>query len=274
MVVEWNADLYAQNTAHHRAYDDDVLAPLQIAPDWQILDVGSGAGDFSARLAALVPSGTVLGVDRSAPLVARAAADHTDVANLAFATHSAEDVGSLAPLALPSGRLTGPPFDLVISTATLHWVAAADHPQVYDGVKRVLRPGGIFRAEFGGFGQIAATVSVLNEESARFGGPQNPWNFPPPEEVTDALRAAGFSLDGGFVRLVNQIRAVPDRDALRGWLESQVLIAYETGLTPEHYATFCSRAIARLTEEARRDDGRFDQDYVRLDLLATVPLTS
>ena len=263
--VEWDAELYAKNTAHHRAYDDHVLDPLDLRPGWQVLDIGSGAGDFSARLAALVPDGSVLGVDLSRALVERARASHSDVANLSFETLGAQHLDELVPS--PVGSLqSGPPFDLAISTATLHWVPGEDHPRLYRTLRQLLRPGGWFRAEFGGAGQMTDTLEVLNEESVRLGGPRTPWYFPEPVEVADRLVDAGFNLEAGFVRLVPQLRSVPDAAALRSWLESQVLIAYRPGLG-NRYEAFRRIVIERLTDEGRRHDDSYDQHYVRLDLL-------
>jgi len=265
--IEWDAELYAKNTAHHRAYDDHVLDPLDVGTDWRVLDLGSGAGDFSARVAALVPDGSVLGLDQSAALVTRAAASHRSLANLGFVALAAQELDELSPVELSPGRRSGPPFDLVVSTATLHWVPGADHPALYRAIRRLLVAGGRFRAEFGGAGQMADTRAILDEESTRLGGPRTPWYFPEPEEVAGRLVEAGLDLGGGFVRLVPQRRAVPDVAALRSWLDSQVLIAYRPGLGDANYSRFRQRVLERLSEEVRRDDGSYDQNYVRLDLL-------
>ena len=245
-AVEWGAELYARNTAHHHAYDDHVLDPLDIARGLAGPRHRERSGRFlGAGRRPRVPDGSVLGIDLSAPLVGRAEETHRAVANLSFVRLGAQQLEELAPVALEGGASTGPPFDLVISTATLHWVPAADHPALYRTIRRMLRPGGRFRAEFGGSGQMADTLEVLGEESARLGGPRCPWYFPQPDEIADALVAAGLELDRGFVRLVPQLRSVPDAEALRAWLESQVLIAYRPWLAPNEYAQFCERVASR-----------------------------
>jgi trans-aconitate methyltransferase len=203
----WNPDEYASATAHHRAYDDAVLDPITITPDARILDLGSGVGDLTRRLAGIASAGNVLGLDRSPALVDSARHAHRDVSNVAFTVCSAEDLIDLEPVTLPNGDRTGPPFDLVISTATLHWVPQSRHRAVYDGVFGVLRPGGAFRAEFGGSGQIAPVRAVLDLISTELDGPVSPWYFPTPDEVEKPVREAGFTLDGGFCRLVEQVKS-------------------------------------------------------------------
>ncbi|HUZ19509.1 MAG TPA: methyltransferase [Acidimicrobiales bacterium] len=267
-AVRWDASEYGANTGHHRAFDDHVLGPLRFEPGWHVLDVGCGVGDLTARIAGLVPQGWALGVDAAPPLVAAAAANHGEISNLAFAEWRAERLGELGDRSLRDGRRIGPPFDLVVSTAALHWVPAHDHPAVYTGIREVLRPGGVLRAEFGGTGQIASVREVLDEESGRLGGAVSPWCFPDPNTVRAQVLMAGLSLADGFVRLVRQRRSIPDAGAFVGWLTSQVLIAYAPGLDAAAAERFRERSIARLLVEARRADGSYDQEYVRVDVLA------
>jgi trans-aconitate 2-methyltransferase len=112
---------------------------------------------------------------------------------------------------------------------------------------------------------------VLNTVASELGGSPDPWYFPGVAEVESELRATGFDLDGGFVRLVHQRRSVPDLAAFTGWLDSQVLIAYQPSLPPDTYEQFRRLALERFSSRGPRDDGTFDQDYVRMDLMVTKP---
>jgi trans-aconitate methyltransferase len=258
----WDASLYAGNTAHHRAFDDAVLAGADLRPGQDVLDLGCGVGDLTAQVAELVsPGGAVLGVDASPRMIEQAAANARP--GLDFTVCAAQDLDTVVA---PAST------DVVLSVACLHWIPAADHTGVLASVRRALRPGGTFRAEFGGAGQIAAARGILDEESARLGGPTGPWYFPTAEEYADRLAGADLRLDRGHTRLVHQRRAVPDGPALLGWLRSQVLVAYSPGLPDDAArAAFTQVAERRCLAELRRADGTYDQDYVRLDLLAHAP---
>jgi trans-aconitate methyltransferase len=269
--AQWNAALYAGNTAHHRAYDDHILGPLTIEERFAVLDLGSGAGDLTAKLAAAVPTGSVVGIDASLPLIESSRTRFSAADNVGFVHLRAQDLDQLEALTLGDGRVTGPPFDLILTVATLHWVPSAAHPELYSRLFDLLVEGGRFRADFGGAGQIAQVREILDEESSALGGTTSPWYFPTAEAVETQLLAAGFELTGGFVRLVTQRRSVPDLNALIGWLDSQVLIAYQPSLDGAAYPIFRERAIQRLREVGPRPDGTFDQDYVRVDLLVTKP---
>jgi trans-aconitate 2-methyltransferase len=253
--VTFDGALYAANTAHHRAHDDEVLAGVPLTPGTRVLDLGCGSGDFTSSLVPLVtPGGRVVGLDVSPSQVAHARANH---APAEFVVGRAQDVGVLFPPAS---------FDVVVSVATLHWVPAVDQPAVLAGVASALRDGGVLRIDMGGAGQIEAARAVLDQVSARFGGPSSPWYFPSPEDYRPLLDAAGFSVLR--LRLLRQRRAFRDRAAFEGWLRSQVLPAYLPRIAPDVRTSFVQACLDEGEARLRRPDGGYDQDYVRLDVLA------
>jgi trans-aconitate 2-methyltransferase len=257
VTTAWDAELYAANTAHHRRHDADFLGELRLPAGARVLDVGCGVGDFTARLAGLADS--VLGVDADPGMVATAASRYGSQ-SVRFAVARAQELDRV----VPAGSM-----DAVFSVAALHWVPAAEHPAMLAQVRRVLRPGGLFRAEFGGQGQIAAVKAILDEESARLGGGPAGWFFPAPADYRPLLAAAGFEVPAdGWVRLLRQVREFPAADGMLGWLRSQTFPAYEPVLPAGASAAFRARSEERAVAELRRADGSFDIDFVRLDLLA------
>jgi trans-aconitate methyltransferase len=257
MTDAWNGSLYAANTAHHRKHDAEFLETLEIRPTDHILDLGAGVGDFTKSLAALSEGGRILGVDASPSQIDLAMQSTTP--GVEFRVGRAQDLDRV---------VHGETFDLVVSRAVLHWIPGTEHPRVLTAVLNVLRPGGVFRAEFGGDGQIAAVREVLDEESERLGGPRSPWFFPTAEAYRALLETVGFRLSAGFVRLLHQRRAMPTAEALVEYLRSQVFLAYDGGMDSERRDRFRERCADRVRKELRRADGSYDLDFVRLDLLA------
>ena len=182
-----------------------------------MLDVGCGVGDFTARLATLGPGVEVLGVDADPGMIAAAARRATP--SVRFAVCRAQELDRVVP---------ADSTDAVFSVAALHWVPATDHPGMLGQIRRVLRAGGLFRAQFGGQGQIAAVKAILDEESARLGGGPAGWFFPAPADYRALLAAAGFAVpDDGWVRLLRQVRRFRTAGQMLGWLRSQTFPAYE-----------------------------------------------
>jgi trans-aconitate 2-methyltransferase len=253
--MSFDGTLYAANTAHHRAHDADILGDLPLTPGTSVLDLGCGSGDLTASLVPLVaPGGRVVGVDVSASQIEHARAHHDGAE---FLVGRAQDVGDLFPPAS---------FDVVVSVATLHWVPDADQPSALRGVASVLRPGGVLRIDMGGAGQIEAARELLDEVSARFGGPASPWYFPSASGYRGRLEAAGLGVRRA--RLGTQRRPFPDAAAFDGWLRSQILPAYLPGIAPERHSDFAQACLTAGIDQLRRGDGSYDQDYVRLDVLA------
>ena len=163
-LAPWDGALYAANTRHHRVYDGAVLDTLVLRPRHHVLDLGCGSGDITANVAEQVPDGIVVGLEPQPSLLAEARACARP--NQRFVQGRVQDLGSLFP--------NGEAFDIVMSRSVLHWVPLADHPGMLAQVRRLLRPGGWYRAEFGGAGNIPAVLSLLDDVSRRLGGPVTP----------------------------------------------------------------------------------------------------
>ena len=257
-LPRWDAS-YAQNTGHHRVYDDLFLETTPLAPDGRVLDIGCGPGDFTRIVADRVAAGHVVGLDPQTVLLEQARA--RAASNQSFVLGPAQQLGELFP---HDGS-----FDVVMSRAALQWVPIADHPGILAECLRLLRPGGWFRLEMGGAGNIPAMVALLDQVSPAHGGRLSPWTFPNAGKYLDLLEAAGFVVDraeGGYVRTMAQRRPF-DLASLVGWLRSQCYQAFDDSIPPERQAAFRAEVERRL-DEVRRPDGTFDQTYVRLDALA------
>ncbi len=209
---------YAAATGHHRAHDADVLAPVAWRAGMRVLDLGCGVGDLTARVAGLVAPGEVLGVDSSASQV-----EHARAANpgpgVRYEVARAQELDRVVPAGWA---------DVVLSVAVLHWVVEADQPGVMAQVARALAPGGVLRLDMGGAGQIEDTREVLDEVAAehgvaglavvlpRRGRPPGRCSWAPGCGRSTCACSGQRRRDGG-------------RDALEGWLRSQVLPGYGRG---------------------------------------------
>ena len=106
----WSGAEYARHSSLQQAMASQVLALLELRGDEHLLDIGCGDGRISARIAALVPRGTVCGVDVSPDMIGFAQQAHADVANLHFMVADARQ--------LPFDGS----FDAAVSFNALHWV--------------------------------------------------------------------------------------------------------------------------------------------------------
>ncbi|MGI5348018.1 methyltransferase domain-containing protein [Streptomyces sp. CA-250714] len=114
----------------------------QLREDHRVLDIGCGPGTITADLAALVPQGSVTGLDAAAGVLeqARATAEEHGLSNVEFTT------GDVHALAFPDGS-----FDVVHAHQTLQHVG--DPVGALREMRRVCAPGGVVAvrdADYGG----------------------------------------------------------------------------------------------------------------------------
>src|SRR5262245_50533684 len=151
-TMAWQGDQYAPQAQHHRTLDEwfDAWHPPQ--PDDAVIDAGCGTGEFTARLAAIVPNGHVIGVEPDTSMLDRAREKTRP--NLEFRAGRLQDLDSVCE---PASA------DLVVSRAVFHWIPISEYHRCYEAIARVLKPGGWFHAESGGFGNVQRIVSLMHD---------------------------------------------------------------------------------------------------------------
>lgn len=258
LPAPWSGADYREQSRHHRTADEWFLARHRPAPDACVVDAGCGTGEFTARLADLVPRGRVTGVEPDQSMLAVARTQERS--NLRF-----------VPGTLPELHLAVPPHsaDLVVSRAAFHWITLPEYARCYAAVHTVLRPGGWLHAESGGTGNVRRVREILDAVAADWGLPPARVTFPDAGTAYDLVVAAGFRVPEGGVLTVAQRRGF-DREQLLGFLRTQAALAYLAGAGEDTARGFWQAVVARLDDFAN-PDGSFDQTFVRLDLLAQRP---
>ena len=243
MSQTWNPESYGKNGAFVHQLASGVVDWLAPQPGERILDIGSGDGQLTQRIAST--GAQVSGVDASPHMAASAR-------SLGLAV----EVANAESLPHPDAS-----FDAVFSNAALHWVR--DHDAMLAGVHRVLRPGGRFVAEMGGHGNIAAIRVALIAVLERHGFPGREDNvnyYPTPESYTRRLEKHGFRVE----RIALIPRPTPlGEGGMAAWLNTfrrGVLDTLPETLRP----SVVDETVALLAQALRDEDGNWVADYVRL----------
>lgn len=236
----WSAGSYDTHARFVSDLAGGVMEWLDPKAGEHILDLGCGDGVLTAELAE--KGAVVRGVDSSEDFVTTCRArgleaDLMDGQDLTFENE----------------------FDAVFSNAALHWMTRAG--DVVKGVRKALRPGGRFVAEFGGHGNVAAIVTAMRAVAMRHGGDLSlamPWYFPSPDCYRGLLEEHGFE-----VRRISLIpRPVVLKTGIEGWL---MLFRKPFFQQFESEAENVLRETIELLRPALRDgDGNWTADYVRL----------
>lgn len=171
-----------------RPFGDAALAAARPARDEAVLDVGCGCGDTSLVLAGLVGrGGRVVGLDASAPMLARARERLSSPSNVTFVEGDAS--------AEPVERGT---FDLLFSRFGVMFFP--DPAVAFGRLRTRLRPGG--RLAFVCWKALAdnpwaavpfeAAASVLGRPDPQGPDAPGPFSFGDPARVHSILESAGF----------------------------------------------------------------------------------
>ncbi|MFJ9457795.1 class I SAM-dependent methyltransferase [Kitasatospora sp. NPDC101447] len=138
----WNGDEGRYWSEHHdrwnavnEGFDRPLLAAAAIAPADRVLDIGCGAGQTTRLAAEAAAHGSVLGLDLSAPMLARARALAADRDPRRPAGRIAFEQGDAQVHPLPAAA-----FDVAISRFGIMFF---DNPAAaFANIARALRPGG------------------------------------------------------------------------------------------------------------------------------------
>jgi trans-aconitate methyltransferase len=243
----WDPQQYERHGAFVHGLAGGVLEWLAPVAGERILDLGCGDGQLTKRIVAT--GAGVVGIDSSPQMVAAAHELGLDVT-----------VGDAE--AIPFDARS---FDAVFSNAALHWVR--NHDAMLGGVKRVLKPGGRFVAEFGGHGNIAAIRVAMRSAIERFGldASRDDVNYyPTPQVYARRLEQHGFTVER--MALIPRPTPLPE-GGMKGWIRTFRRGVLET--MPEEVRDKIVEEAARLLAPALLDEeGNWTADYVRLRFIA------
>jgi trans-aconitate methyltransferase len=257
----WDAKDYAQHSTAQLQWANELLGKLICRGDESMLDIGCGDGKITATIARMLPHGGVTGLDASAEMIrlARESYPERKYPNLSFVQQDARTIS------LPEQ------FDLVFSTAALHWIR--EHDLVLRSIRGCLKPGGRILLQMGGRGNAAAVFASLRsviatpEWSPYFTDFVPPYCFYAPEEYDAWLVQEGFR--GDRVELIPK-EMVHTVDGFRGWLRT-TWFPYTDRLPVALRDRFLDELTAAYIADWPLDAaGNIRVQMVRLDVAAAV----
>ncbi len=243
-VNNWDANNYK----NHASFVSDLAMPVVdlLAPkkDEYILDMGCGEGTLAIEIQKR--GAKVKAIDLSADMVEKAKAKGIDASVMSITSMDFKKE-----------------FDGVFSNAVLHWIRDSDI--VIKNVNKVLKNGGRFVAEFGGYGNAKNIVEGMKEVfelNSDFGEFIDPWYFPTVEEYKKLLEANGFKVE--YIELIP--RPTP-MDDMVNWLDIFANGIVEH-LNSEQKTRFKQDAVQILKPKLYSKKNGWMLDYIRLRVKA------
>ncbi|CAK5281286.1 unnamed protein product [Mycena citricolor] len=260
----WSAPLYNKAAAfvYSQAFTAPVLDMLAAQPGEKIVDLGCGSGEITLELENVVhqaPGGLVVGVDFSESMIAQAkkiGVKHAFVA----------DIQALESSQLDELAGNDLKFDAAFSNAALHW-CKRDPSGVLESVKKVLKPGGRFVAEMGGFLNCIGIRSALHAALRKRGQDPivaDPWFFPSVEDYSQMLTAASFEIQQ--ITLVARVTPLPE--GVKGWLECFARTSFLGAFSDAQAAEIIDEVVDALRMDCQDAAGNWAMMYSRLRFCA------
>ena len=255
----WNAaaEDYVKNASYVPQLSNKVVRLLNAQPNEKILDLGCGDGILTAMLKPLCAN--VLGSDVSPDMI-----------------KIAESRG-LDAIVMPAQRtaeLGAERFDAVFSNAALHWILKTeeDRERTGKGVHYVLKPGGRFVYECGGFGNCAEVVSALvialldKGVSLEKIEEAYPWWFATENETRSWLISNGFTIES--IEFEHRPTELPKTQTIKDWIALFGSWATNMVCESERDDVLEKAEKAMRMTSRRSEDGVWVVQYMRIRVFA------
>ncbi len=256
-AASWDPAQYLRFTDERLRPALDLLAQVPLDAPSRVVDLGCGAGNVTAILQRRFPHASVVGVDGSAAMLAKAreAAPGCRFEQGDFATWA------------PAAEEPAP--DLIYSNAALHWVGG--HESLFPRLVSLLAPGGVLAVQMPAMHD--APLRRLQNEVAVYG----PWA----EVLRDARFARAILTAGEYYDLLRPHVAALDlwettylhvltgEDAVVEWAAGSSLRPFLDKLPEGLRAAYRAAYAAALRPHyPRRTDGATLLPFQRLFVLA------
>lgn len=236
--MTWNPEQYHRFQVARSAPARDLQAMIPDRDFGHIVDLGCGTGEQTLELARRFPAASVLGLDSSAEMLAKAQAQQAP--NLSFVQG---DIQSLAG-----------DFDLIYSNAALQWLP--DHPALLTRLWAQLNPGGVLAVQVPAnhdhashrlLGETAADFTAELGGFSRFGTAHGASPVLTPARYAELLDVLG----AGEITSISKVYPVvlPGAEGLIEWTRGTALVPYLSKLEEADRQRFLEAYRARLAAE-------------------------
>jgi trans-aconitate 2-methyltransferase len=233
----------------------DLLQRIDAEAPATVYDLGAGAGNVTRLIAARWPDARIVGVDSSAEMLAKAAAENPTI------EWQRADLLTWRPER---------PADVIYSNAALHWLP--EHPRLLASLIGALAPNGVLAVQmprnFGAPSHTSITETAL-------GGPWrpvlepllNPSPVSPPECYYDLLAPLAAGLDIWETEYLQVLEgANPVKEWTKGTWLGPLLAALDEPERSRFEAAYGERVAAAYPP---RGDGKTLFPFRRMFLIAT-----
>lgn len=221
--MPWDPACYERFRQERYAPFEDALALVRPKPHMQVVDLGCGTGELTARLFQALPQAIVTGVDSSAEMLVKTTPWEQPHLNFRL--------GDLS-------QITGE-WDLIFSHAAIQWVD--DHPQLISFLFHHLRPGGQLVLQMpSNHGHISHRLIQQVASTEPFATALQGWQRQSPVLPVGRYAALLYQCGGLDLVVYEKVypHVLPDAQAIVEWVKGTALVPYLERLPSELQEAF------------------------------------
>lgn len=244
--MSWSPTQYLKFAAPRLRPALDLFAQVQLEAPALVCDLGCGTGQLTRLMSERWPAARVVGVDGSAEMLARAAAE-TPTGRIEW---QRADLAGWSPPPSPQGDGKGAPQraaeaapQLIYSNAALHWLP--DHATLLPRLLETLAPGGVLAVQMPRNFEAPSHTAIA--DTVRSG----PWR----ERLAPMLQPSPVAAPAWYFDLL-----APRASALDVWETEYLQVLTGTDPVKEWTkGTWLAPFLAALADDGER--ARFEADY-------------
>ena len=255
-TFEFDGKKYKMASIHQKEWGNTLIAELKLKGDERILDLGCGDGVLTEQLSLSVPNGKVLGIDASMGMIETAKGIIKN--NVEFQQVDINEINYKNE------------FNIIFSNAALHWIK--DHKRLLDNAYQALKFQGIILWDFGGAGNCANFIDVIQEKittikfTEYFRTFEWPWFMPSKAQYKGLIDSVGFSK----VEIIeeNKDRYFSNADEMIRWIDQPSIVPFIERVPDEKKESFRKEVIQLMVEKTEQKDGRCFETFRRINVTA------
>ena len=255
-AYEFDGEKYKQASRHQKEWGNNLISQLHLSGAETVLDLGCGDGVLSEQIAQLVPKGKVIGIDASYGMLQTAKKIKCD--NLSFIQM---DINNME---------FSNEFDIIFSNAALHWIK--DHKRLLDNAYQALKFQGILLWDFGGSGNCANFIDVIQEKirnskfTEYFRTFEWPWFMPSKSQYEELVSSIGFS--DFTITEVNRDRYFSNAEEMIKWIDQPCIVPFLKCIPDNKKTSFRDEIISEMMRKTRQPNGTYFETFRRLKIYA------
>ena len=233
----------------------DLLQRIDREAPSSVYDIGAGAGNVTRLIAARWPAARIVGVDSSAEMLAKAAAENPGI------EWQEADLATWRP---------DRPAEIIYSNAALHWLDG--HDRLFRGLFAALAPKGVLAVQiprnFGARSHTSITEAALAGPWRRVLEPLlRPAPVAEPDFYYDLLAPRAASLD---IWETEYLQVLEGANPVKEWTKGTWLLPLLAALDEPERSQFEADYAARVAAVYRpRGDGKTLFPFRRMFIVAT-----